>query len=182
MRFSNSPPLTNHQQLFCKSQISVAWPLYCSKSRYGSVVWPRGSSARARQDPFVHFRARPRGAPRRTGDLRTGQPLVNMQEKETPPDRRETWVPPQSCRCEIPTDRSSAPLVSRATSRIRSELKKNLRRSHENCAKRMKPLSSIWKWLEELQQAMLPHRYPRSPDRSSKAESTIRFYPFTSPQ
>jgi len=36
--------------------------------------------------------------------------------------------PRQSCRCEISTDRSSAPLVSCATSWIRSELKKNLRR------------------------------------------------------
>jgi PAS domain S-box-containing protein len=41
-------------------------PLYCSKSRYGSVVRSRGSNARARQDRrrLVHSRARPGSAQR----------------------------------------------------------------------------------------------------------------------
>jgi PAS domain S-box-containing protein len=78
--------------------------------------------------------------------LRTGQPLVNMEEKETWPMGVRRGFPLQSCRCEIPTDTSLAPLVSRATSRRRSEPKKSSSRSQENCAKRMKPLNRIWKW------------------------------------
>src|SRR6202047_3854880 len=33
----------------------------------------------------------------------------------------------------------------------------------------------------ELQQAMLPHRYPRFPYRASKEESAVRFYHFYQP-
>ena len=45
-----------------------------------------------------------------------------------------------------------------------------------------KTLEQDLEMARELQQAMLPHRYPCFPDHSSKGESSVRFYPFTSPQ
>jgi PAS domain S-box-containing protein len=59
--------------------------------------------------------------------LRTGQPLVNMEERRPGPMGMRPGFLLQSCRYEIPTDTSSAPLGSRATSRRRNGLKKNSR-------------------------------------------------------
>ena len=109
--------------------------------------------------------------------LRTGQPLVNIEEKETWPDGMRRGFPLQSCRYEIPTETSSALLVSRATSRRRSEQKENSPRSQKNCAKRTKPLSKIWRWPGNFSRQCCPHRYPRFPYHASKEESAVRFYP-----
>jgi len=40
-----------------------------------------------------------------------------------------------------------------------------------------KTLEQDLEMARELQQAMLPHRYPCFPDHSSKGESSVRFYP-----
>src|ERR1700726_2658054 len=89
--------------------------------------------------------------------------------------------PLQSCRCEILTDTSSGLLVSRATSRRRSELKKNSPRSQENCAKRMKPLSRIWKWPGNFSRQCCRTAILAFPHHASKEESAVRFYHFYQP-
>jgi phosphoserine phosphatase RsbU/P len=62
--------------------------------------------------------------------LRTGQPLVNLEEKETWSDGHETWVSTS----KLPLRDPNGHIIG------------TFGLSQENCAKRMKPLSRIWKW------------------------------------
>ena len=89
--------------------------------------------------------------------------------------------PLQSCRCEIRTETSSAPLVSRATSRRKSELKEKLAALARELRAKNEALEQDLEMARELQQAMLPHRYPRFPHHASKEESAVHFYHFYQP-
>ena len=113
--------------------------------------------------------------------LRTGQPLVNMEEKETWPDGRETWV----STTKLPLQDPDGPIIGTfglsrdITEKKRAEgklaaLAKELREKNE-------ALEQDLEMARELQQAMLPHRYPRFPHHASKEESAVRFYHFYQP-
>src|ERR1700760_3904585 len=90
--------------------------------------------------------------------------------------------PLQSYRCEIQKVTSSALLVFRATSRRKREraegklaaLAKELREKNE-------ALEQDLEMARELQQAMLPHHYPRFRYHASNEESAVRFYHFYQP-
>ena len=113
--------------------------------------------------------------------LRTGQPLVNMEEKETWPDRRETWVSTS----KLPLRDLNGHIIGTfglsrdITEKKRAEeklgaLARELREKNE-------ALEQDLEMARELQQAMLPHRYPRFPHRACKEESAVRFYHFYQP-
>jgi len=113
--------------------------------------------------------------------LRTGQPLVNMEEKETWPDGRETWVSTTKLPLRDPNGHiiGTFGLSRDITEKKRAEeklavLARELREKNE-------ALEQDLEMARELQQAMLPHRYPRFPHHASKEESRVRFYHFYQP-
>jgi phosphoserine phosphatase RsbU/P len=113
--------------------------------------------------------------------LRTGQPLVNLEEKEVWPDGRETWV----STTKLPLRGPSGDIIGTfGLSRDITEKK----RAEEKLAMLARELRAKNEALEqdlemarELQQAMLPHRYPRFPHHASNEESAVHFYHFYQP-
>jgi phosphoserine phosphatase RsbU/P len=113
--------------------------------------------------------------------LRTAQPLVNREEKETWADGRETWV----STTKLPLrDRNGQIIGTFGLSRDITEKK----RAEEKLATLARELRAKNEALEEdlemareLQQAMLPHRYPRFPHHASKEGSAVHFYHFYQP-
>ena len=113
--------------------------------------------------------------------LRTGQPLVNIEEKETWPDGHETWVSTSKLPLRDPNGNiiGTFGLSRDITEKKRAEgklaaLARELREKNE-------ALEQDLEMARELQQAMLPHRYPRFPYHASKEESAVRFYHFYQP-
>jgi phosphoserine phosphatase RsbU/P len=113
--------------------------------------------------------------------LHTGQPLVNMEEKETWPDGRETWVSTTKLPLRDPNGHiiGTFGLSRDITEKKRAEgkltaLARELREKNE-------ALERDLGMARELQQAMLPHRYPHFPYHASKEESAVRFYHFYQP-
>jgi sigma-B regulation protein RsbU (phosphoserine phosphatase) len=113
--------------------------------------------------------------------LRTGQSLVNMEEKETWPDGHETWVSTSKLPLRDPNGHivGTFGLSRDITEKKRAEeklaaLAKELREKNE-------ALEQDLEMARELQQAMLPHRYPHFPHPASKEEIAVRFYHFYEP-
>src|SRR5215831_12144858 len=113
--------------------------------------------------------------------LRTGQPLVNMEEKETWPDGHETWVSTSKLPLRDPNGLivGTFGLSRDITEKKRAEeklaaLARELREKNE-------ALEQDLEMARELQQAMLPHRYPHFPHHSSEEEVAVRFYHFYQP-
>jgi phosphoserine phosphatase RsbU/P len=113
--------------------------------------------------------------------LRTGQPLVNMEEKETWPDGRETWVSTTKLPLRDPSGQiiGTFGLSRDITEKKRAEEKLAL--LARELGEKNETLEQDLEMARDLQQAMLPHRYPRFPDHSIKGESTVRFYHFYQP-
>ena len=113
--------------------------------------------------------------------LRTGQPLVNMEEKETWPDGHETWVSTSKLPLRDPNGHiiGTFGLSRDITEKKRAEeklaaLARELREKNE-------ALEQDLEMARELQQAMLPHRYPHFPHHASEEEIGVRFYHFYQP-
>ena len=113
--------------------------------------------------------------------LRTGQPLVNMEEKETWPDGHETWVSTSKLPLRDPNGLivGTFGLSRDITEKKRAEeklaaLARELREKNE-------ALEQDLEMARELQQAMLPHRYPHFPHPASDEEIAVRFYHFYEP-
>jgi len=113
--------------------------------------------------------------------LNTGQPLVNMEEKETWPDGRETWVSTTKLPLRDPNGHiiGTFGLSRDITEKKRAEgkLAALARELHE----KNEALEQDLEMARELQQAMLPHHYPRFPHHACKEESAVRFYHFYQP-
>src|SRR6201993_3137451 len=113
--------------------------------------------------------------------LRTGQPLVNLEEKETWSDGHETWVSTSKLPLRDPNGSiiGTFGLSRDITEKKRAEeklaaLARELREKNE-------ALEQDLEMARELQQAMLTHRYPHFPHHASNEESTVRFYHFYQP-
>ena len=113
--------------------------------------------------------------------LRTGRPLVNVEEKETWPDGRETWV----STTKLPLRDSNGEIIgtfglSRDITEKKQAEEKLAALARELRAKN-EALEQDLEMARELQQAMLPHRYPRFPYHASTEESAVHFYHFYQP-
>jgi sigma-B regulation protein RsbU (phosphoserine phosphatase) len=113
--------------------------------------------------------------------LRTGRPLVNVEEKETWPDGRETWV----STTKLPLRDSNGEIIgtfglSRDITGKKQAEEKLAALARELRAKN-EALEEDLEMARELQQAMLPHRYPHFPHHASTEESAVHFYHFYQP-
>jgi phosphoserine phosphatase RsbU/P len=113
--------------------------------------------------------------------LRTGQPLVNREEKETWADGHETWVSTTKLPLRDPNGQiiGTFGLSRNITEKKQAEeklaaLARELRAKNE-------ALEEDLEMARELQQAMLPSRYPRFPHHASKEDSAVHFYHFYQP-
>jgi sigma-B regulation protein RsbU (phosphoserine phosphatase) len=113
--------------------------------------------------------------------LHTGQSLVNMEEKETWPDGHETWVSTTKLPLRDPNGHiiGTFGLSRDITEKKRAEGK--LAALAEELREKNEALEQDLEMARELQQAMLPHRYPRFSHDASKEESAVRFYHFYQP-
>jgi len=113
--------------------------------------------------------------------LRTGQSLVNMEEKETWPDGHETWVSTSKLPLRDPHGHivGTFGLSRDITEKKRAEEK--LAALARELREKNQALEQDLEMARELQQAMLPHRYPHFPHPASDKEIAVRFYHFYEP-
>jgi phosphoserine phosphatase RsbU/P len=113
--------------------------------------------------------------------LRTGQPLVNLEEKETWPDGHETWVSTSKLPLRDPNGHiiGTFGLSRDITEKKRAEEK--LAALARELGEKNEALEQDLEMARELQQAMLPHRYPHFPHHASAEELAVRFYHFYQP-
>ena len=113
--------------------------------------------------------------------LRTGQSLVNREEKETWPDGRETWVSTTKLPLRDPCGHiiGTFGLSRDITEKKRAEEK--LAALARELSAKNQDLEQDLEMARELQQAMLPRRYPSFPYSASQEESAVHFYHFYQP-
>ncbi len=113
--------------------------------------------------------------------LCTGQPLVNMEEKETWPDGHETWVSTSKLPLRDPNGLiiGTFGLSRDITEKKRAQEK--LAALARELGEKNEALEQDLEMARELQQAMLPHRYPHFPHHAFKEEVAVRFYHFYQP-
>jgi sigma-B regulation protein RsbU (phosphoserine phosphatase) len=113
--------------------------------------------------------------------LRTGQPLVSMEEKETWPHGPDTWVSTSKLPLRDPNGHIIGTFGLSRDVTERKQAEEKLAALARELREKNEALEQDLEMARELQQAMLPHRYPRFPHHASKEESALRFYHFYHP-
>jgi sigma-B regulation protein RsbU (phosphoserine phosphatase) len=112
--------------------------------------------------------------------IRTGEPLVNLEERETWADGRETWV----STTKMPlVDVNGKIIGTFGLSRDITEHKRaeeQLARYAEELRRKNQELEEDLEMARELQNALMPQRYPSFPRHASASESALRFAHFFS--
>jgi phosphoserine phosphatase RsbU/P len=113
--------------------------------------------------------------------MRTGKPIVDYEEKETWPDREDTW----SSTTKMPLrDAQGKILGTFGISRDITEKKQTaekLAQLAEELRAKNETLEHDLEMARELQSALLPQRFPNFPHDATEEDSAIRFYPFFRP-
>ncbi len=113
--------------------------------------------------------------------LRTGKPIVDYEEKETWPDRDDTWV----STTKMPLrDAQGKTIGTFGISRDITEKKRaaeKLARLTEELRTKNKSLEQDLEMARELQSALLPQRFPTFPHHATDENSAVHFYPFFRP-
>jgi sigma-B regulation protein RsbU (phosphoserine phosphatase) len=112
--------------------------------------------------------------------IRTGEPLVNLEERETWADGRETWV----STTKMPlVDVNGKIIGTFGLSRDITEHKRaeeQLARYAEELRRKNQELEEDLEMARELQNALMPQRYPSFPRHASASESALRVAHFFS--
>jgi sigma-B regulation protein RsbU (phosphoserine phosphatase) len=113
--------------------------------------------------------------------IRTGIPIVDYEEKETWPDKEDTWV----STTKMPLRDSQGKIIGTfGISRDITEKKRaaeKLARLAEELRAKNESLEQDLEMARELQSALMPQRFPNFPHSATEDESVVRFYPFFRP-
>ena len=113
--------------------------------------------------------------------IRTGKPIVEYEEKETWPDRDDTWV----STTKMPLRDAQGHIIgtfgiSRDITEKKHAADKLARLAAELRAKN-ESLEQDLEMARELQSALLPQRFPNFPHHATEQNSAVHFYPFFRP-
>jgi sigma-B regulation protein RsbU (phosphoserine phosphatase) len=113
--------------------------------------------------------------------IRSGKPIIDYEEKETWPDRDDTWV----STTKMPLRDAQGKIIgtfgiSRDITEKKRAAEKLLRLTEELRAKN-ESLEQDLEMARELQSALLPQRFPNFPHDASEQDSAVHFYPFFRP-
>jgi sigma-B regulation protein RsbU (phosphoserine phosphatase) len=113
--------------------------------------------------------------------IRTGIPIVDYEEKETWPDKEDTWV----STTKMPLRDAQGRIIGTfGISRDITEKKRaaeKLARLTEELRAKNESLERDLEMARELQSALMPQRFPNFPHDATEEESAVRFYPFFRP-
>ena len=113
--------------------------------------------------------------------IRTGKPIVDYEEKETWPDREDTWV----STTKMPLRDARGNIIGTfGISRDITEKKRaaeKLARLAEELRAKNESLEHDLEMARELQSALMPQRFPNFPHHATEENSAVRFYPFFRP-
>ena len=113
--------------------------------------------------------------------IRTGKPIIDLEEKETWPDREDTWV----STTKMPLRDAQGNIIGTfGISRDITEKKRaaeKLARLTEELRAKNESLEEDLEMARELQSALLPRRFPNFPHQATEENSAVRFYPFFRP-
>jgi sigma-B regulation protein RsbU (phosphoserine phosphatase) len=113
--------------------------------------------------------------------IRSGKPIVDYEEKETWPNREDTWV----STTKMPFRDAQGHIIGTfGISRDITEKKRaaeKLARLAEELRAKNESLEQDLEMARELQSALLPQRFPNFPHHVTEEDSAVRFYPFFRP-
>jgi phosphoserine phosphatase RsbU/P len=113
--------------------------------------------------------------------IRSGKPIVDYEEKETWPDRDDTWV----STTKMPLRDGHGQVIGTfGISRDITEKKRasqKLARLSEELRAKNESLEQDLEMARELQSSLLPQRFPNFPHHASEENSAVHFYPFFRP-
>ena len=113
--------------------------------------------------------------------IRTATPIVDYEEKETWPDREDTWV----STTKMPLRDAQGNIIGTfGISRDITEKKRaaeKLARLAEELRAKNESLEQDLEMARELQSALMPQRFPNFPHHAAEQDSIVRFYPFFRP-
>jgi sigma-B regulation protein RsbU (phosphoserine phosphatase) len=113
--------------------------------------------------------------------IRTGQPIVDYEEKETWPDREDTWVSTTKMPLRDPQGNVIGTFgISRDITEKKRAAEKLARLTEELRAKN-ELLEQDLEMARELQSALLPQHFPSFPHNATRQDSAVRFHPFFRP-
>jgi sigma-B regulation protein RsbU (phosphoserine phosphatase) len=113
--------------------------------------------------------------------METGEPVVNLEEAETWPDGRITWVSSTKMPLTDPRGRIIGTFGVSRDITLRKRAEKELERVASELRTKNQALEEDLEMARELQNALLPQQFPRFPRGSSEAESAIHFHHFYRP-
>jgi phosphoserine phosphatase RsbU/P len=113
--------------------------------------------------------------------MRTGKPIIGYEERETWPDKEDTW----GSTTKMPFRDAQGKIIGTfGISRDITEKKRaaeKLARLAEELRAKNESLEQDLEMARELQCALMPQRFPNFPHHATEEDSAVRFYPFFRP-